>query len=216
MRLIALALVFAASDRLGQPLRTEGFTIRPPATFRSGRLDLFHASHVGAATLAHDAPRYVAAVLLDGQEEDAATMLFDVVETRFELGPSARDDVSTAVVHHFRDELGLKFALDRVDVVRHGSPRVEVSGTVRASSLRHVTVAVWPGEQQHIVATVSSPVERWADLSPLVTESFETLRIDASPLTGPPLKAVWLVAALSVVALAASVIVWARVRARRA
>jgi hypothetical protein len=127
------------------------------------------------------AARYLSAALMDGDGEDAATMLVSVVEEPLSLGPSSRDEASTAVLRHFRDELELPFVLERADVRTGPAARVEVLGSVReGSQLRRILVAAWPGEVRHVVVLFSVPSGRWESLKAAIDESLDSLRADAA------------------------------------
>ncbi len=192
--LMALAAL-SAVELLGQPLKQDGYQLRPPRDFRMTRMDLFHGTRVGGVSAAGDAPRFLSAALVDGEGEDAASMLFSVVEAPFALGPSARDELSTSTVRHFRDELGLKLALERADVV---DGRVEVRGSVReGSQLRQLLVVAWPGEGRHTVAIISAPSGRWQALEAPLRESLATYRAEPLAASGPPRQ--WLFAFLALV-----------------
>lgn len=209
--LCLLLVASLGSDALGPPLKQDGYQLAPPKAFRMARMDLFHGTRVGGVTAAGDAPRFLSAALLDGEGEDAASLLLSVVEARFSLGPGARDELSTAVVRHFKEDLGLRFALDRADVV---DGRVEVLGSVReGSQLRQILVVAWPGEGRHVVAIASVPSGRWDELRGVLRESFSTFRFDAS--AGPPRE--WRVAFLALMGalLLTSIGLWRRRKALR-
>lgn len=206
-------LVFAglASESLGPLLKQDGYQLAPPKAFRMARMDLFHGTRVGGVTATADTQHFLSAALLDGEGEDAASLLLSVVEARFSLGPSARDELSTAVVRHFKDDLGLRFALDRADVIEG---RVEVLGSVReGSQLRQILVVAWPGENRHVVAIASVPSGRWEELRGVLRESFATFRLETS--SGPPRQ--WVVAFLALVGalLLTSIGLWRRRKALR-
>ncbi len=212
MRLVVLGLVVLASDALGPALRQDGYTLRPPRGFRMARMDLFLGTRAGAVSVAPGAQRYLSAALIDGEGEDAASLLLSVVEARYAAGPSARDALSTATVRHFRDELGQPFELERADV-RNG--RVEVLGSIRqGSQLRRVLVAAWPAEPRHVVVVASAPSGRWADLAPTLAASLDTLRQDPVA-AGPSPRLRWAFAALVASLLLVSVGLWRRRQAAR-
>lgn len=207
-----LGLLLSAADGLGPALRQEAFSVRPPRGFRMARMDLFLGTRAGAVSVAAGAQRYLGAALIDGEGEDAASLLFSVVDAPFLAGPSARDALSTAAVRHFRDELEQPFELERADV-RGG--RVEVLGSIRqGSQLRRVLVVAWPGEPRHVVAVASAPSGRWPELSPVLAESLDTLRLEAVPV-GPSPRLRWAFAALIASALMVSIGLWRRRQAAR-
>ncbi|MBK7863280.1 MAG: hypothetical protein IPJ65_32685 [Archangiaceae bacterium] len=79
-----------------------------------------------------------------------------MVDEPFKSSAGARDELATAVARHFTNELGLKFALDRVELVPGAFARVEVVGSVReGSQLRQIVVAACPGEVKHPVVIFS-------------------------------------------------------------
>lgn len=211
---VLLFLLSADGSTLGPLLRQDAFQFRPPRTFRMARMDLFHGTLVGTVTSEPQAPRYLSAALVDGDGEDAASLLVSVIEAPLTLGPSARDGLSTAVLRHVRDELGQPFQLERVEVT-HG--RVEVIGAVRqGSQLRRLLVAAWPGEQRHVVALASVPSGRWDALSPVLEESLDTLRVEPVASARPPQRLLWAFAALLAAALLVSVGLWRRRQVARA
>lgn len=206
MRLLALVLALSTgqADDLGSALRQDGYRLRPPEGFRMARMDLFHGTHAGVVS-GGDAARYLSAALMDGDGEDAATMLVGVVEAPLTFGPSARDEAATAVLRHFRDRLELPFVLERADAK---GTRVEVLGSVReAGQLRRILVAFWAGEPRHVTVLVSAPSSRWEGLAAAIAASLDTMR----PTTQRPARA-WSWAFASVVAalLVASVGLWRR------
>src|SRR5215211_4974448 len=127
-RVAALVVIVA---NLGTPLRQDGFSFRPPSAFRKARMELFQGTRAGAIPLDSSRPRYLAAALVDGEEEHAAALLVAVVDETFEASPSTREAFSAAAVKHFADELGMPLALERALLVRGPSARVEVVGTIR-------------------------------------------------------------------------------------
>jgi hypothetical protein len=212
MLVAVLGLLVSASDGLGPVLRQEGFAVRPPRGFRMGRMDLFLGTRAGAVSISPAAQRYLSAALIDGEGEDAASLLFSVIDAPFAAGPSARDALSTAAVRHFRDELGQPFELERADV-RGG--RVEVLGSIRqGSQLRRVLVAAWPAAPRHVVAVASAPSGRWPELSGVLGESLDSFRLEGTPV-GPPARLGWALAALVASALMVSIGLWRRRRAAR-
>ncbi|MFZ5471762.1 MAG: hypothetical protein ACOZIN_20225 [Myxococcota bacterium] len=202
-----------AAPSLGTPLRQDGYVLRPPQNFRMARMDLFHGTRAGAA--AGGAPgRWLSAALIDGQEEDASSLLVSIVERSFQPSPAARDDFSTAVVRHYADELGLKFSMERAELVAGASPRIEVLGTVRAQNqARHVLVAAMAGEGRHAVVTFSIPSGRYEALSGALRASLDSYRPDAPIANERSRGAVRVIAGLLAFALVASW--WLRRRLRR-
>ena len=210
---LLLAVVLTA-DVLGPPIRQELFTLRPPKGFRMARLDLFRSSRVGAISKADEAPRRLLAVLVDTDGEDSAALVIASVDEPFRSSSGARDELSAAVAKHFSSELGLKFALERVEVVQGQSPRVEVIGSVReGSQLRQIVVAAWPGEVKHAVVMFSVPSGRYDVLAESIRASLDSFHVD--PAGAPTSRALaWAVAALVASALMASVGLWRRRRDR--
>jgi hypothetical protein len=209
----AVALLLLSADGLGPVLRQDGFQMKPPRNFRMARMDLFHGTQVGTISLSPAAPRYLSAALIDGDGEDAASILISVVDATLSLGPSSRDDLSTAVVRHLRDELGQPFQLERAEVT---NGRVEVLGSVRqGSQLRRILVAAWPGDSRHVVALCSAPSGRWEAMAPVLSESFDSLKVEPVLLPRPPQRLVWAFAALVGAALLISVGLWRRRQAAR-
>lgn len=209
----AVVLLLLSAD-LGPVLRQDGFQVKPPATFRMARMDLFHGTQVGTIAVHPSASRYLSAALVDGEGEDAASLLISVVEATLSLGPSSRDELSTAVVRHLRDELGQPFQLERAEVT---NGRVQVIGSVRqGSQLRRILVAAWPGESRHVVAICSAPSGRWDSLAPVLADSFDSMRVEPVSSPRPSQRLVWAFAALVAALMLISVGLWRRRQAGRA
>lgn len=210
--LLVVFSLLATAELLGPPVRQETFTFRPPRDFRMARLDLFRSSRVGAIARADDTPRRLLGVLVDTDGEDAAALLVSAVDEPFKSTAGARDELSAAVARHFANELGLKFALERVDVVQGQSPRVEVVGSVReGSQLRQIIVAAWPGEVKHAVLVFSVPSGRYDALAESIRASLDTFHVEAPG--APTSRALaWAVVALVASALMASIGLWRRRR----
>ena len=156
------------------------------------------------------APRWLAAALVDGDSEEAASLLVCVVEAPFAVGPGARDELSAAAVHHFNDELGLKLSMERAELVAGAAPHVRVLGSVRqGSQLRKVVIAAFPGEARHLVVTFSAPSGRYESLEKVLWESLDSVRSDGAPSAAPRTVA-WAALALVGSLLAASIGLWRR------
>ncbi|MCC6333480.1 MAG: hypothetical protein IT380_05785 [Myxococcales bacterium] len=206
---LVLLAVVGALDLVGPPLRQDGYQLRPPRQFRMARMDLYHGTRVATVTRNTQAARYLSAALMDGDGEDAATMMISIVEEPLTLGPSSRDEASTAVLRHFRDELELPFVLERADVRTGASARVEVLGSVReGSQLRRILVAAWPGEVRHVVVLFSVPSGRWEPLKAALDESLESVRPDIA--SGPSRSWRWAFATFILALLALSIGLWRR------
>jgi len=214
---LVLALVLSAPaslEALGPVVRQDGFQFRPPKAFRMARMDLFHGTQVGSVSRFAASTRYLSAALIDGDGEDAASFLVSVVEETVVLGPSSRDEFSTAVVRHLGDQLGQPFQLERAQV---NNGRVEVLGSIRqGSQLRRILVAIWPGEGRHLVAMASAPSGRWDELAPLLDASLDTFREDVVISARPPQRYVWAFAALIAALFMVSIGVWRRRQQARA
>jgi hypothetical protein len=177
-----LVSLIALMTSLGTPLRHEGFSFRPPAAFRKVRMELFQGTRAGAIPLDSTRPRYLAAALMDGEEEHAGALLVAVVDETFEADPSTREAFSAAVVKHFADELGMPLALERTSLVRGSSARVEVIGTIRQQDqLRRVLVAGMEGEGRHAVITATLPSGRFEEMLPELRASLDSYRPDVAP-----------------------------------
>lgn len=177
----AVALVAIAAN-LGAPLRQDGFAFRPPAAFRKARMALFLGTGTGAIALDRAHPRHLTAALVDGEEEHAASLLVAVVHETFEATPSSREAFSAAAVRHFAQELGMPLSLERTELVRGPSPRVEVMGTVRQQDqLRRVLIAAMEGEGRHAVITASVPSGRFDALLPELRASLDSFHTETVP-----------------------------------
>jgi hypothetical protein len=145
------------------------------------RMDLFHGTRVLGVGSSDGPPQFLSAAFVDGDAEDASSMLVSVVEDSFRLGPNARDEAATKVSKHLRDELGLDFQLERVDTISAHASRVEVRGAVRqGTQVRQVLVALFTGDSRRVVVSFSVPSGRWEALTPALRESLDSLRVDQS------------------------------------
>jgi len=208
---LALLTVMNATDGLGPPVRHEGFQLRPPKAFHMARLDLFHGTRVGSV----GGSSYLAAALLDGDGEDAASLLLSVVEAPLAIGPGVRDALATQVVAELKNELDQRFVLERADVVPN--QRVEVRGSIRAGSqARQVLIAAFPGENRHTVAIFSVPTGRWDELRAVIADSLDSYR--AEPVSNQAPSRRWALAFASLLAagFVVSVGLWRRRRTARA
>ncbi|MHB8873427.1 MAG: hypothetical protein ACYC8T_07040, partial [Myxococcaceae bacterium] len=149
LELLCVCLLAAAEPMLGTPLRQDGYSLRPPQGFRMARMDLFRGTRATAVSAVASPEargpgpaRWLSAALVDGEGEDAAAMVVSMVEGSFQATPAARDEFSTAVVRHFSEELGLKLAMERAELVGGPAARIEVFGTVRQEDqVRRVLVS---------------------------------------------------------------------------
>ncbi len=211
---LAVVALFAAQPgpALGTAVRQDGYTVRPPQAFRMTRMALFHGTRaMGMST----GPAFLSAALLEGTDEEASAMLVSVVDGAFAALPSDREAFSEAVAAHFKERLGVAFAVERAEHVAGALPRVEVTGTVRQEEqLRRLQVVAFAGEGRHAVAVFSVSAGRWDALAPAVRASLDSFRWEAPP-AGDLTRAFALVTAvLTVLLLAASA--WAYRRRRRA
>lgn len=215
MRLLAL-LLMNAQAALGPPVRGEGFTIRPPASFRMARMELFGASSVGAVGAHGEHRRQLVAALIDGTGPEAATLLLSVVETPFSVAGLSREHASVALKRHLLKDLGIELELEAAELVTSGGvARAEAWGQVKAGAqARRVMAATWLEGSRHVVALVSAPVERWAELTPDLTESLSSFRFEGRA-SKPPAWAGWMIAVALAAALLGSVGLWSA-RKRRA
>lgn len=209
-----LLLVLAAADLLGPPIKKEGYSFRPPRQFHLAHMELFQAARPLVIGGAAESPGQVVAALFDGEDENAASLVLAIVDEPFSVGPGARDELSSRVARHFRERLGLEFALERSAVVEGPSRRIEVVGSVRrASQLRQIVAAAWPGEHRHLVITSSIPSGRWETLSGAIAQSYETVRLETASSQAAPLTLAFAVAALVSALLLASIGLWRRRKA---
>ena len=199
-----------ATGSLGPPVRYEGFQMSPPKAFHMARLDLFHGTHVGAI----GGSSYLAAALLDGDGEDAASLLLTVVDGSLDIGPGIRDTLATQVANQFKTDLDQRFTLERVDVVP--GQRIEVRGSVRSGSqARQILVAAFPGAGKHTVAIFSVPTGRWDELRASIADSLDSYRIETTSNQPPPRRWAFAFASLIAALLVVSVGLWRRRRASR-
>lgn len=205
-----MGAVLAAAEVLGPPVRHEGFSLSPPKAFHMARLDLFHGTHIGSL----GGTGTLAAALLDGEGEDAASLMLIVVEAPFTIGPGVRDTLATSVATEFKNALDLRFVLERADVVPN--QRVEVRGSVRAGSqARQILVAAFPGEVRHTVAIFSVPTGRWSELRAPIADSLNSYRVEGASGQVPHRRWALGFASLLAALLVISVGLWRRRRARR-
>ncbi len=180
------------------------------------RMEPFLGTRAGAVTQSPTAQRYLSAALVDADDPSASALLVSVVEGTFVADPGAKDRFATLVVRHFKDELGLPFALERAVQVRGPAPRVEVLGTLKQQDqIRGVLVAAMEGEGRHAVVTFTVPFARFERGLPTLRQSLDTFRTDHPPvspwtrrLAGAVLPALGLM-------LVGSWLLWRRQRARR-
>lgn len=191
---------------LGSPVKQGPVTLRPPQGFRMIRMDLLHGTRA-AIVAPKDATKYLAAALVDSDEEDAASLLVAVVERPFDAGPGARDQLATLAVRHFNDELGLKLQLERSDSV---PGRAEVTGTVRqGAELRRIWIAAFEGDPRHAVVVASVPSGRWESLEPALRASFDSVKLEVPSVSAGRTLA-WAALALAAALSLVSVGLWRR------
>lgn len=183
--LLPLALVVvavAAPPELGTPLRQDGYSVRPPAGFRMSRMDAFGGSRVGAVPYPPGGARQLSVALQEGDGPEAASLLVAVVDGTFVANDRTRDAFSAAAIRHFSEELGMPLALDRAEVIRGVSPRVEVRATLKQrDQVRGILVAAMEGEGRHAVLTFSLPSSRFDAELPTLQASLDTFRADRPP-----------------------------------
>lgn len=162
-----------------------------------GRMDLYSGTKVGTPSIVPEAERFLSAALVDGEREDAASMLIAVIDSDFAPSASSRDDLAATVVKHFSDSLGLPFSLDHAKWFESRPARVEVLGHVRqGSQLRQFLVTAFEGEARHVVVTFSVPSGRWDSLSPALTASIESYRTERGPRAVGARGVTWALVAL--------------------
>lgn len=202
-------------EGLGTTLRQDGYSIRPPSGFRMARMDLFRGTRVGAVAATPYAPGWLSAALVDGEGDDAATVLVSVVEGSLLITPAAREDFAAAAVRHFADELGLRLSMERAELINGPLPRVEVLGSVRQENqLRRVLVAGMAGEGRHAVVIFTAPSGRWEELWPRLRSSLESFRNEGQAAYVLPRSVAGGVALGVGAALLASVALWRRRKVR--
>ena len=207
-------VLLAAADLLGPPVRQDGYGFRPPREFHMARMELFHAAHPLVIGTHAESPGTLSAALVDGDDENAASLAVAVIDEPLSVGPGARDELSAQVARHFRERLGLDFALERAELIEGPSRRVQVTGSVRrASQLRQIVIAAWPGSGRHVVVTCSVPSGRYEALAAALNQSFDTMRLENPGPTRAPRTVALAVAALLGALLFASVGLWKRRRA---
>lgn len=215
--LVALAV---AEPGLGTPLRQDGYSLRPPQGFRMERMDLYRGTRATAVSAVASPEargpgltRWLSAALVDGDGDDAAAMVVSIVEGSFQATPAARDEFSTAVVRHFSDELGMKFAMERAELVAGAAARIEVLGTVRQEDqVRRVLISAMAGDGRHAVVGFTAPTGRWEQLGASARASLETFRNDAPAASDASRGLAAIVALVMAAALLASLVLWRRRR----
>ena len=217
--LLAVALAVSGPP-LGTPLRQDGYSLRPPQGFRMERMDLFRGTRATAVSAVASPEargpglaRWLSAALVDGDGDDAAAMVVSIVEGSFQATPAARDEFSTAVVRHFSDELGLKLAMERVELVPGPAARIEVLGTVRQEDqVRRVLISAMAGDGRHVVIGFTAPTGRWEQFSAAAKASLQTFRNDAPAATEASRGLAAWVALVMGAALLTSLALWRRRR----
>ncbi|MCE9670252.1 hypothetical protein LY474_20855 [Myxococcus stipitatus] len=207
---VSAGLLSLSSGALGTELRRDGYALRPPEGFHMVRWEPYAGSQAGAVSLDPGAPRMLSAALADGEGPDAAMLVVSVVEQGFAASPSEREDFASAVMQHFRRELGVTVSPERVERLGGVAPRVEVLGTLReAGQVRTVLVAGMASEHRHAVVLVSAPAVRWEALAPVVRASLETFRMEPTNAPGAvPRRALGALAGALAGALVASYAAW--------
>ena len=138
-------------------------------------------------------------------------MLIALVEGSFQASPAARDEFSAAVVRHYSEELGLKFAMERAQLVPGSPSRIEVLGTVRLDNqVRGVLVAAFDGSGKHAVLTFTAPSGRWDTLVGAAHSSMDSFRNDLPVSAGASRGLVGAVAIGFAIALSVSAWAWKR------
>jgi len=164
-------------------------------------------------TTSANTPRWLSAALVDGDGDDAASMLVSIIEGPFKAAPATRDELSSAVVRHFTNELGVKFQTERVEWVSAPTPRIEVFGSVRAENqVRHVLVASLSGEGRHAVVVFTAPSGRWDEIAGAARASLDSFRNDAPQGAELPRGVAFAVAAVLAALLTGSLWLWRRRR----
>jgi hypothetical protein len=226
MALLAQLVVVAlavAEPGLGTPLRQDGYSLRPPQGFRMERMELFRGTRATAVSAAASPEargpglsRWLSAALVDGDGDDAAAMVVSVVEGSFQATPAARDEFSTAVVRHFADELGMKLAMERAELVPGPAARIEVLGTLRQEDqVRRVLISAMAGDGRHVVVGFTAPTGRWEQLAAGARASLETFRNDAPAASDASRGLAAVVALVVAAALLVSLALWKRRRGAR-
>jgi hypothetical protein len=207
--LLLALLATSQPDPLGTAVVQDGYSFRPPAAFRMRRLEPFHGTRALTASPVDGAQRFLSAALVDGSEPDAASLMVAVVEAPLSLEPATREALTSALVAHYGEGLGLQLTVESALLREGPSPRLEVLGTLRGEeAVRTVLVAVFPGEQRHAVVTVSVPPGRWESLRPVVGRALDSFRMDAPPGVHVPRGLAGAVAGGLLGALLASVALW--------
>lgn len=179
-------------------------------------MDLFHGTHATAVATSPSSGRFLSAALTDGEGADAAALMVSLIDDSFVATPAARDAFSTATVRHFADDLRLPLALDRVELVQDGTPRIEVVGTLKAQDqVRRVLVAGMQGHGRHAVIVFSAPSDRFEALLPTVRQSLSSFRPDGGAAGAVPRSVAGAIAASAALALFVSWSVWRRRRRLR-
>jgi hypothetical protein len=211
----ALTAVFGGllAAGLGTELRTDGYALKPPESFRLQRGDLFEGSRLGSLGLGGG--RW-SALLVDGEGPSAAAMVIAWADGSFSAHPSDRDELAGQVLHHFTDELGVPATLQTAEWVQGAIPRIEVLGTLRQQGqVRYLLVAALPGEGRHPVVAFSIPSARLDALLPQLKACLDTFHVE-SPAARPLWRNVaGAVAGALAGALLVSVALWRRRRQRR-
>ena len=176
-----LSAWISAAGALGNELRQDGYSLRPPREFTKAYLPLFQGTRALAPSGSPFSFGMLSAVLVDRTGQDAASMVVSTVDGSLAAAPAARDEFSATVVRHFSDELGLPLAMERAELVAEGAPRVEVLATLRqAGQLRNVLVAGMAGKGRHAVISFSVPSGRWGELRPQIRASLDSFRNEPS------------------------------------
>jgi hypothetical protein len=212
---LLLALLVSQAP-LGTLLRLEGFSLRPPEGFRMVRMAPFQDTRVGAVGGVPGGERVLLAALVDGDDDDASTLLVAKVEGTFTVVPSARDDFATFAVRHFADELGMTLMMERAERVQAQVPRIEVLASVRQEGqVRQILLAAMEGEGRHGVVMFSIPSGQFQEKYPKLRASLDSFRNEASAAANLPKGVAGAVAGAMAGGLLVSFALWRRLRAYR-
>ncbi|HZH03988.1 MAG TPA: hypothetical protein VEY30_09400 [Myxococcaceae bacterium] len=180
-----VAILLHAEPQLGSPLRFSGYSVRPPLGFRMSRMEAFRETRAGAASSSPAAARELAAALVDGPGDDAASMLVSLVDGPFTASPGERDDFAAATVRHFAEELGMTLSLERVQLFTGGAPHVEVLGSLRQEGqVRRILFAAMQGSPRHAVLLFSVPSGRYESMIDGLRASLGSFRAEGPAAVG--------------------------------
>jgi hypothetical protein len=214
--IVALLALAGSDSSLGNRVRQDGFSFRPPTEFHVVPMPWFRDTQALAVQVGNERA-HLALLLQDGNENTAtsdddsiAMLAVSQIDAPLDTGTKSRDLLAQAVTRHFKINLGLPFELERVE---SQSNRIEALGLLHfGNQVRRVLVSAFPHEERHLVLVASVPVSEWDALKPGLAASFDSMELDVAASIVPKRTGMVLAASMLVL-LAGSGWLWRKKRA---